>query len=793
MLYSTFCRRWLLAAAVLALPTSAGVPASRAGLDDLKPRGGGGLTVFPPEQREADRAALLRDVHSIAAPGAPGGVTAFGPGAFAVVGGKEGKDTLSAVVAAARFDKGRVVAFGHGGYFSATGGEESDKDTAALLRNALIWSAAGTAAGPASHSKPGSGPGSGLGPGPGNSKAAEKLRVAVAGADKLAAWLKAATQEKEFSAEAVKGDWERRLAGTDVLVLDAGNLQPGQVEPVLRFVKSGGGLVIAATGWGWEQIHKGKSLTTGFAGNSLLAPAGLVFNNTTPETTADKAYTTTGQDLAFADATRALDAVTAGPGKPPAEKALPQISATLGLAIRSVPPDDKLFRPRLEALKKKGGAAEFPAPGKPMPATAALARLLFSQEVSTLMSAPPERTPASPAADGFPGKVPAEAPRVTKKLKIDTAIPGWHSTGLYAAPGQAVKMESPAAVTGKGFEVRIGCHTDALWHKDKWPRSPVISRQFPVSAKTTIAANAFGGLIYIDVPEKQSGSGEFTLSGAVEAPLYVLGTTTDAEWAVRRKAPGPWAELACGRLILSVPSDSIRNLRNPAEVMQFWDEVVKAEDTLASTDRRRPERIVADVEISAGYMHSGYPIMTYLDVVPMVSDITTLRQKGSWGHFHELGHNHQEGDWTPDGTVEVTCNIFTLYAFEKVCGQTPAQARNDFTPEAMRKKLAAHLASGANLERWKDDPFLALILYIQLQQAFGWEPFIKVFAEYKTLSANERPKTEAGRHGQFMLRFSKAVGKNLGPFFKAWGLPMEDEYLGPAATLPTWMPEGWPG
>ena len=41
-------------------------------------------------------------------------------------------------VAAARYGKGRVVAFGHGGYFSR--GALETGDTAALVRNAILWS-----------------------------------------------------------------------------------------------------------------------------------------------------------------------------------------------------------------------------------------------------------------------------------------------------------------------------------------------------------------------------------------------------------------------------------------------------------------------------------------------------------------------------------------------------------------------------------------------------------------------------------------------------------------------------
>jgi hypothetical protein len=43
--------------------------------------------------------------------------------------------------------------------------------------------------------------------------------------------------------------------------------------------------------------------------------------------------------------------------------------------------------------------------------------------------------------------------------------------------------------------------------------------------------------------------------------------------------------------------------------------------------------------------------MTFMDVVN-----TTLVPKSAdkWGHFHELGHNHQSDLWTWDCTVEVS-------------------------------------------------------------------------------------------------------------------------------------------
>jgi len=160
-----------------------------------------------------------------------------------------------------------------------------------------------------------------------------------------------------------------------------------------------------------------------------------------------------------------------------------------------------------------------------------------------------------------------------------------------------------------------------------------------------------------------------------------------------------------------------------------------------------------------------------------------------WGLFHELGHNHQVRDWTFRGTGEVTVNLFTLYVFDKVCGFAPKTLRN-FNEEGRAKMLKAYHERGTDFEEWKRKPFLALLMYIQLQEAFGWEAFRSVFAEYRNLPAEERPENDDERRDQWMVRFSRTVERNLSPFFEAWGIPISKEAQNSIAELPVWMPEG---
>ena len=97
-----------------------------------------------------------------------------------------------------------------------------------------------------------------------------------------------------------------------------------------------------------------------------------------------------------------------------------------------------------------------------------------------------------------------------------------------------------------------------------------------------------------------------------------------------------------------------------------------------------------------------------------------------------------------------------------------------------------------NFAQWKSDPFLALVMYEQLQQAFGWDAYRKVFATYRKLPESERPKTDDEKRDQWMVRFSKQVGRNLGPFFEAWGVPTSPAARNSIVDLPVWLPPDFP-
>lgn len=714
----------------------------------------------PVRAHEADVEQLLAGVRQIPVIGAPGAVIPFGPEAFPLVVGSDGSRMAIPVVAAARLGQGRIVAFGHGGYLEPAGG-----DLAALVANAIRWAAGerGARSG-----------------GP---------RVVVYRGEKLLARLTA----DGFSARgADRQSWESVLGECDVLCIDTSFDDNAQLAAATgKFVAAGGGLVTAGTGWGWAQLNPGKSLADDYLGNRVLAPSGLVVSDAMPEGTADR-YGVSNRPPALAGAAAALEALSAA-APPLSTDDRQQASQILVLAVRALPPGDELLVPRLRALVVPH--ARVPMPHQPVKIDDPLARLAVAVADIELLRTPPEKIVAHPAAVGFPFSVPAKSPSQLQRRTIDTATPDWHSLGLYAPAGTVIRVSVPASAAGKKLAVQIGCHTDRLWHLAEWRRWPNLVRRATIDATETRIASPFGGLVYLDVPNNcPLGRIDVTVQGAIEAPLFVLGKTSLADWRSRiRRLPGPWAELASPGIIVTVPSEAIRALDDPQSLMNFWNRAVELEDTLAAWkpgDRKRPERFVADEQISAGYMHSGYPIMCGNDVYDDNVSIDLLRgvpdRPGGWGQWHELGHNHQVSDWTPTGGGEVTVNLFSMYVINQMYGVPLAGTRPDaLSPDVRQAKLRGYLASNRTCANW--DPFEGLLLYFQLIDAFGWQKLNQVLGEYRDLPQTERPQTDVERWDQWMVRYSKATGKNLGPFFVRWKVPVSAAALETIEPLPEWQ------
>jgi len=739
-----------------------------------------GLLLLPPlpasslvsaDAESGDLETLLTGVVELEKPGnaLPGNLVAFGERAFVIASGGDEK-TPHGVIAGAHFGRGRVIAFGHNAFLDEW---DASGDGERFMVHAIRWSGA------AAKSK--------------------KLRVAFLGGGES---LRLRAEESFPGAKACsRFSSLGRLNAWDVVLWCGGQLDDDELAELTDFVEDGGGVLLGVCPWGnqqiWDGQGQGKSIRTDLAHNKFLRPMGLVFGEHTVGRATYRLDEAANSQLHAGRAVRAVSAWIAGDERRAERASELEPGVAAGLVadlLRALPPGDEQFGAELaRQLEKSSLEDRVPSSGRETPKSdvAGYLGMLFSTQA--WKDAAPEDVPAAPGSEFFPGEVPRSAKRLQRDFDIDdetTERGGWISTGLYAVAGEPLTITSKAA---EGWKIRIGAHRDKLWHKDSWSRWPEITLERAIETDRNgsfTVASPFGGLVYL-IPTKRARAARFTIQDAVEAPFFRLGDKDSAaEWKRRRNAPAPWAELECDGVVLTVPSGAVRKLKDPTALMEFWNRAMACYPELRGEPQpARAERLVEDIQISAGWMHSGYPVMTHgADNTKHSAavDLETLQTKGNWGYFHEFGHNAQRPEWTFSGTGEVTCNLFSLYLGERMAGIEPW--KNAWL-ENQKKKPAAHFEKGAPFDEWRSQPGLALMMYATVQREFGWEPIKSALRAYLDAPEAERPKTDDDKRDRWLIRLSEATGRNLGPYFEKWGVPTSAAARDEVEKFDDWMPD----
>ncbi|XP_004382418.1 TRPM8 channel-associated factor 2 [Trichechus manatus latirostris] len=560
-----------------------------------------------------------------------------------------------------------------------------------------------------------------------------------------------------------------------------------EARELQEFVAEGGGLLIGGQAWWWASQHPGHSALASFPGNRILNPLGL---SILAQTLSPGRFPTPAPKMRSYHFRRALSAFQEALSMEKSWLARLGVdgAAFLQIPTEGVPAYASLHRQLRKILHQAG----LPAVSRhsPVARDSREAVLLCLATELARSGTDCSRLAQGPGTGTCPSSLRLFEQPIT--VEINGTNPGssdsWVSTGLYLLEGQSAEVCLSEATTSAGLKVQLGCHTDDLSKASKLCRAPMVTHQCCMDQPRRSVSCLWGGLLYIIVLKGSTlGPVPITFRGVVPAPYYRLGQTSQEEWRrLIQESPAPWGELVTDNIILTVPTTNLRSLENPEPLLRLWDQMMAAVARLGAQPFPfcRPERIVADVQISAGWMHSGYPIMCHLESVPELTNEAGMRSSGLWGPVHELGHNQQRSGWEfPPHTTEATCNLWSVYVHETVLGIPRAQAHPELKPPEREKRIKTHLGKGAPLSNWS--VWTALETYLQLQEAFGWEPFTQLFAEYQTLSG--LPKDNASKMNLWVKKFSEKVQKNLAPFFKAWGWPVQKEVSDSLACLPEWQ------
>lgn len=265
--------------------------------------------------------ALLEDVVEIGIAGSPGDVVAFGDQAFVVVAGAGGVP----VVAAAHHGRGRVLILGHGGYVGP--GVIGQADHATFTKNAMQWLSGG------------------------------KRKPTIATPHK-------ADLGETISTLGFRAAADTPLNKADVVIVQPRDFSPAEMDELVAFVEGGGGLMTAATPWGWQQLNPKLAIPHDLPVQQLVVRFGLGFGRGNSGKTGTVGYLTSPRPDRWTHAGNAYLGLR--DGNIPAESiapasarlrawlgAMPDHEPTLGREIRTWIEADEAPRDITDAYAKR--------------------------------------------------------------------------------------------------------------------------------------------------------------------------------------------------------------------------------------------------------------------------------------------------------------------------------------------------------------------------------------------------------------------------------------------------------
>lgn len=304
---------------------------------------------------------------------------------------------------------------------------------------------------------------------------------------------------------------------------------------------------------------------------------------------------------------------------------------------------------------------------------------------------------------------------------------------------------------------------------------------YDLVAGVNTITNVNGGDLYLQYSSATpSNSNKIRVtfqSGYQQMPLYIKGATTHQDWLdmLAADTASPNVTLIADRVFIVVSQVKAEQYQheNQDTLLSLMDRVMQAEGDISGLDNSSPVHApFSRNKIMMLEKASGNPDATSLGRVriPTVNinwilSPSYILQDGGWGVFHELGHHHQHSAWTWSTCIEVCVNIYSLAAKRAIHPGQQGMSTSDWN--GIMNYLAQPQAS-KNFNASSVSLFMRLGMFHQLWLAYG-------DAFYHTL--HKRVREEAPSSGTdevemrtFMLYACQISGKNLGQFFRNWGL-----------------------
>ncbi|MCS3552422.1 MULTISPECIES: M60 family metallopeptidase [unclassified Sphingobacterium] len=368
----------------------------------------------------------------------------------------------------------------------------------------------------------------------------------------------------------------------------------------------------------------------------------------------------------------------------------------------------------------------------------------------------------------------------SKRLGQSFPASDFTATGFYVAPSGTLSIYVDQLEDGTGLPtLLIGTYSR---YKEKWNPTVVPLTQ----GLNTIQADQYGGLLYIryNANDNSTRSGKARIEfrvGHKPVPHYILGKTTNAQWQVMlntwTEAPDVLLESEETMLVASRAKALDHRLENQEQLMQTYDEIVKAEYAISGIDGSAAQhdenihKILMTETDNADYfmVATWYRTAYYTSTMNTLLTVTGARNDG-WGPWHELGHMHQQSAWTWEELGETTVNIYSLAAERKMGAQNSRLTRDNVWTEVMDYLIIPYAEKDFNAS--STSVFARLAMFQQLWLAFGDTFYQTLHKETRIEQPNVTTRAQKMRY--FMLKACTISGKNLSGFFRKWGLKVDE-------------------
>ncbi|MBO0462569.1 M60 family metallopeptidase [Enterococcus sp. DIV1298c] len=362
------------------------------------------------------------------------------------------------------------------------------------------------------------------------------------------------------------------------------------------------------------------------------------------------------------------------------------------------------------------------------------------------------------------------------------------STGIYKRAGDTIEIYVDETTDQTALPIYSISGTALKDNFEGWNQIGQLRR-----GRNVIATNQ-EGVIHLRNETARTAQGKLSVEirGGVTIPRFILGETTTQEWAsiLANHPDAQGYELVADRLILTGSNRTINLVKDPELILRSHLKVIELHDQTSGLDGNGPQhrlpinlgQHMRETAQDSWYMyaffqHTGYHQQGGMQVV---LDPLNANQ---WGIWHELGHIYQmtRMDWR--GLDEVTVNIFSLRA-QKALG-----VRSRLEQENTYSTIFNYLNSSGQKHFDNQGIWTRLGMFWQLELAFGEDFYPNLHKLYRE-EARSLPSEQAKRQ-YFVTSASKISGKNLLPFFEAWGIEVTPESRAELEKLPNLTKKIW--